>query len=107
MTIKIELPTTRKKLLQKNQKGYVENTQTDVLRKIRQKQKTKKNYKSLVHRSKCKEIRKLYTLRIRALKNLNILLRLDIFFKSNNIVIAFSLQISLTFYARATRCSNK
>lgn len=40
MTIKIELPTTRKKLLQKNQKGYVENTQTDVLRKIRQKKKT-------------------------------------------------------------------
>lgn len=37
MTIKIELPTTEKK----NQKGYVENTQTDVLRKIRQKQKRK------------------------------------------------------------------
>lgn len=65
MTIKIELPTTKKKIVtkkKKNQKGYVENTQTDVLRKIRQKQKTKKkittNHLYIVQ--KYKEIRKLY-----------------------------------------------
>lgn len=56
MTIKIELPTARKKNCykqkKKNQKGYVENTQTDVLRKIRQKNKKENYNKSLVHRSK-------------------------------------------------------